>query len=96
MMVYVYVAMQGVVCVRACSDAALSASSWLTGNLLDPVDHHKGIGEAHLHRVIDRADLGHLDGDLEERGETSGGASITSRHTYLTEPAANRPNQAEA
>ena len=29
----------------------------LTGYLLDPVDHHKGIGQAHLHRVIDGADL---------------------------------------
>lgn len=36
----------------------------LTGYLLDLVDHHEGIRQAHLHRVIDRTDLGHLNRDL--------------------------------
>lgn len=40
--------------------------SGLTGYLLDLVDHHEGIGQAHLHRVIDRADLRHLSGNLQE------------------------------
>lgn len=39
----------------------------LTGYLLDLVDHHKGIRQAHLHRVIDGADLWHLSGDLKEK-----------------------------
>ncbi len=37
----------------------------LTGYLLDLVDHHKGIRQAHLHWVIDRADLWHFNGDLK-------------------------------
>lgn len=39
----------------------------LTGYLLDLVNHHKGIRQAHLHRVIDRTDLWHLDGDLSSK-----------------------------
>lgn len=39
----------------------------LTGYLLDLVDHHKGIRQAHLHRVIDRADLWNLNGDLKKK-----------------------------
>lgn len=39
----------------------------LTGYLLDLVDHHKGIGKAYFHRVIDRTDLRHLDRDLEKQ-----------------------------
>lgn len=39
----------------------------LTGYLLDLVDHHKGVRQAHLHRVIDGADLRHLGGDLKGR-----------------------------
>ncbi len=49
----------------------------LTGDLLDLVDHHKGVRQAHLHRVIDRADLWHLSGDLKEKK----GKSITRATT---------------
>lgn len=38
----------------------------LTGYLLDLVDDHKGVRQAHLHRVIDRADLRHFNWDLKE------------------------------
>lgn len=44
---------------------SLTACSGLTGYLLDLVDHHEGIGQAHLHRVIDGADLWHLSGNLQ-------------------------------
>lgn len=37
----------------------------LTGYLLDLVDQHKGVRQANFHRVIDRADLWHLNGDLK-------------------------------
>lgn len=39
----------------------------LTGYLLDLVNHHKGIRQAHLHWVIDRTDLWHLDRDLSSK-----------------------------
>lgn len=41
----------------------------LTGDLLDLVDHHEGIRQAHLHRVVHRADLRHLDRDLKQRNK---------------------------
>lgn len=43
---------------------------WLTGDLLDLVDHHKGIRQAHLHRVVHRADLRHLDRNLKQKNTT--------------------------
>lgn len=43
------------------------AAHWrLTGDLLDLVDHHKGIRQAHLHRVVHGADLRHLDRNLKQ------------------------------
>lgn len=39
----------------------------LTGDLLDLVDHHKGIRQAHLHRVVHGADLRHLDRNLKQK-----------------------------
>lgn len=38
----------------------------LTGNLLDLVDHHKGVGQAHFDGVIDGTDLRHLNRNLEK------------------------------
>lgn len=43
---------------------------WLTGDLLDLVDHHKGIRQAHLHWVVHRADLRHLDRNLKQKNTT--------------------------
>lgn len=39
----------------------------LTGDLLDLVDHHKGIRQAHLHRVVHGADLRHLNRNLKQK-----------------------------
>lgn len=48
----------------------------LTGYLLDLVDDHEGVGQAHLHRVVDGADLRHLNGDL-------GGKETTAKEVRL-------------
>ena len=48
--VYVCVSSVRSLCVRSVGGVEL------TGYLLNPVEHHKGIGEANLHGVIDRAD----------------------------------------
>lgn len=55
----------------------------LTGYLLDLVDHHKGIRQAHLHRVIDRTDLGHLNRDLGGWGGEQEGKSDTRRTAVI-------------
>lgn len=55
----------------------------LTGYLLDLVDYHEGIRQAHLHRVIDRTDLGHLNRDLGGWGGEQEGKSDTRRTTAI-------------
>lgn len=55
----------------------------LTGYLLDLVDHHEGIRQAHLHRVIDRTDLGHLNRDLGGWGNSISDESDTRRTAVI-------------
>ncbi len=40
-------------------------SRWLTGDLLNLMDHHKGIRQSNLHWMIDRVDLCDLQWDLK-------------------------------